>query len=487
MLAVIVTFLSFFSFQEDSGRVFLPVDSLQILEVNKPQTKLTDTARFVQISRVVVMGNRLTRDRIILRELSLKSGDIIHGSELAGMLDLDKKKLINTRLFNTVEIKTLESEPGRIDLIVDVSERWYTFPAPIFELSDRNFNEWWENYNHDFRRVNVGLKLYQFNMRGRNETLRLVAQVGFLKKFELTYRIPYFDRKQKQGLIIDFDYTDTKNVPFRTVDHKLDFLKDGNILRITRGGSLTYTYRNSFYQLHALRAEYRSNSIIDTVQVRNPEYFSEGEQLQRYGILSYTFTSDRRDYFGYPLNGYYLLANVAQSGLVPKDDVHKLEVSVTYARFFDLKKGYYLSNNVIGYWSTPRELPYSVYGALGYRKQFVRGYEVYVIEGPTYVINKTTLKKRIFSRTYEWNDMPIKQFRHIPLSIFLKTYADFGYVNNYPYYERNNFNTRLSNTLISGTGLGIDIVGSYDAVIRFEYSFNSIGGRGLFIHIKREF
>jgi hypothetical protein len=137
--------------------------------------------------------------------------------------------------------------------------------------------------------------------------------------------------------------------------------------------------------------------------------------------------------------------------------------------------------------STPDKLAYSIYGALGYRKQFVRGYEVYVIEGPWYFLNKTTLKKRIFSRNYRWEAMPIRQFRHIPISIFLKTYADFGYVNNYPYYEKAGYNTLLSNKMISGTGVGIDIVGSYDAVIRFEYSFNSIGGRGLFIHIKREF
>ncbi len=487
MLAVLLTFLSSFSFQEDSGRVFLPVDTFRTKNHHYKVNPVDTAGRFVQVSRIVVMGNRITRDRIILRELSLKSGDIVHSSELASVLDLDKKKLINTRLFNTVEIKILESTPDRIDLIVDVAERWYTFPSPIFELSDRNFNEWWQNYNHDLERINYGLKLFQFNMRGRNETLRLVAQFGFLKRFEVTYRIPSFDLKQKQGLIIAFDYTDTKNVPFQTVDHKLEYMKDGSRLRVTRGGSLTYTYRNSFYQFHALKAEYRSNSIADTVQERNAQYFAEGDLLQRYGVLSYTFTSDRRDYFGYPLNGYYLVGNVTQSGITPSDDVHKTEFTLTYAKFFDLKRGFFLSNNVIGYWSTPRDLPYSVYGALGYKKQFIRGYEIFVIEGPSYIINKATFKKRIFSRTYQWNSMPIRQFRHVPLSIYVKTYADIGYVNNYPYYEENNYNKRLSNTLLSGAGFGIDVVGSYDAVIRFEYSFNAQGDSGFFLHIKREF
>jgi hypothetical protein len=83
--------------------------------------------------------------------------------------------------------------------------------------------------------------------------------------------------------------------------------------------------------------------------------------------------------------------------------------------------------------------------------------------------------------------MPIRQFRHVPISIYLKTYADLGYVRNYPYYEEQQFNTRLSDKLLFGTGFGADIVGFYDIVLRFEYSFNAEGEHGFFFHVKREF
>src|SRR5690606_10003834 len=181
--------------------------------------------RFIQINRIFIVGNKITHDRIILRELTLRHGDIIYNLDLPAIIENDKKKLINTRLFNTVEIRPLELQPGFVDLLIDLNERWYTFPSPIFELSDRNFNEWWQTYDHDFRRVNYGLRLYQFNMRGRNETLRLTAQFGFQRKFELSYRFPFIDKRQKHGLIIDGDFTETKNLAYRTVDHKLDFLK----------------------------------------------------------------------------------------------------------------------------------------------------------------------------------------------------------------------------------------------------------------------
>jgi hypothetical protein len=114
----------------------------------------------------------------------------------------------------------------------------------------------------------------------------------------------------------------------------------------------------------------------------------------------------------------------------------------------------------------------------------VRGYEIYVIEGPYYALNKTTFKKRIFSRTYNLDYLPIRQFRYIPLSIFLKTYADFGYVHNYPNYS---ISSILADKLISGVGFGIDIVASYDAVFRMEYSFNGEGEQGFFFHVRKEF
>lgn len=445
---------------------------------------LDSSSRFLTISRIFIVGNRLTRDAIILRELSLKPGDIVYSTDIPTILERDEKKLINTRLFNTAEMRTLELEEGKVDILVDVKERWYTFPSPIFDLSDRNFNEWWENYNHDFNRVNYGLRLYQFNMRGRNETLKLVAQFGYVKRFELSYRFPYIDRKQKQGLQIDMDYSEAKNLAVYTDDHKLEFQESDQVLRETKGIGVSYIFRNSFYDSHILKAEYRSTNIRDEVMLLNPNYLGAEQTHQEYPAVTYQFISEHRDYIGYPLKGYSINALVMKSGLTENSDLNKLETTFSHAVYSDLKKGFYFSNNVVGYWSLPDELPYFNYGALGYKKQFVRGYEVYVIEGPAYFLNKSTFKKRIFSRTYHWNGMPLEQFRRIPLSVFVKVYGDMGYVKNYSNYE---IGSRLSNKLLAGFGAGIDIVGSYDAVLRLEYTFNAEGQNGFFLNVRREF
>jgi outer membrane protein assembly factor BamA len=487
MLAIIFLCLNFFSTDQVSGK---SQDSLSFKKRVNAALTSRDTIKqgeFVTINRIFITGNRITRDKIILRELTLKQGDIFYSDDLFGIIDLDRKKLLNTRLFNTVEIRTIEIEPLRFDLVVDVNERWYTFPAPLFDIADRNFNEWWQTYNHDFKRINYGLRLYQYNMRGRNETLRFHAQFGFQRRLELMYRFPYIDQKQKQGFTVEMGFFETKNVAFRTINHKYEFIKNEDILRSNRFVALTYSYRNSFYQTHFIKAQFVNTNISDTIKLLNPIYLKNEILMQQYTSLSYIFNSDHRDLVSYPLKGHQFNAEVTRNGILESDNFKKTELLLQYSKYFDLKKNYYLSNNLVGYWSNPQDISYINFGVLGLRKQFIRGYEVYVIEGPYYVMNKTTFKKLILSRKYRWNAMPLDQFKHIPLSIYLKTYADFGYVKNYPDYEAQNVNTRLSDKLLSGGGFGLDVVGFYDLVLRFEYSINAEAEKGFFFHVKREF
>jgi outer membrane protein assembly factor BamA len=100
--------------------------------------------RVVTINRVLIIGNKITKERIISRELSLRPGDTVSTKRIDKLLVFDQRKIYNLRLFNTVTIQWLELSPDEVDLLVEVNERWYTFPVPIFELSDRNFNEWWQ-------------------------------------------------------------------------------------------------------------------------------------------------------------------------------------------------------------------------------------------------------------------------------------------------------------------------------------------------------
>ncbi len=444
-------------------------------------------AQLLQVNRILIVGNKVTLDRIILRELTLKPSDTINSLLLPQVIVRDKNKIYNLRLFNTVEIRPILLSGGRVDILVEVTERWYTFPVPIFELSDRNFNEWWQNYDHDIRRVNYGLRLYKYNFRGRNETLRLTAQFGFSKRFDLTYQIPNLDKNQKQGLAFIFSFAQPKNLSYFTENHKLLFLKSDKVLRTSELVGVTYSYRKSFYETHNIGLEYRNSEIADTIAVLNPNYYSNGDTRQQFEAISYSFTSDHRDVMAYPLKGQQSNIYLKKIGLGLSSAVDQFEINLTHARYMDLKNGYYFSNFTSLYLSTPQSQPYALYNAIGYRKQFLRGYEVFLIEGSRFFMNKTTLKKRIFTRGWHLANMPGDQFSYFPLSIYIKAYADVGYVENFTRYQELLINNSLSNRFLIGAGGGIDVVTFYDTVLRFEYSFTREGQHGFFFNIKKEF
>ncbi|NOT76837.1 MAG: hypothetical protein HOP08_18080 [Cyclobacteriaceae bacterium] len=482
MLAWLVgILLTFGGAETDFQEQVTQTDSIQ-------QKKIDSLNRILYVDRVIIIGNKVTRNRILEREISLHPGDTVSVKQLPGILQWDKNKIYNLRLFNTVTVRALELGNDHIDLLIEVTERWYIFPVPIFELSDRNFNEWWNNYNHDLDRINYGMRIYKNNFRGRNESLRLTAQFGFVRKFDLQYRIPNLDRKQKQGLTFSLDYGSPKNIAYQTLDHRLVFLQTKKVVRTTFGASIGYSYRKSFYETHSLGLNFRQSEVIDTVLMLNPIYYNNNKTTQRYFSFGYAFNSEHRDVVLYPLKGYQITGTIGKTGLFPTDDIDQWELNLSYARHWPLKNDFYLSNFTSGFYSSRKNQPYNSFNGLGYQNQLVRGYENYVIEGPAFALNKTTFKKKIFSRVWKLERMPIEQFSYLPLAIYVKTFFDVGYIQNYPYYDEKSLNQRFSNQWLTGAGFGMDMVTTYDLVLRVEYTFTQgQPAGGVFFNIKKEF
>ncbi len=452
-----------------------------------PVQQADSVREYIQIGRIVVIGNKRTKKDIILREMKVATGDVFEVNELNAILQEDQKRILNTRLFHTVKVTLLPAAMGVAEVLVEVTERWYFFPIPIFELVDRNFNDWWTNRNRDFSRTNYGVKLYQKNTTGVNDALRITLQFGFTKEFGIQYNLPYIDKTKRHGITLLADYSENTNVAWRTVDHIPEFYESDAKLRIKRRVGAGYQFRNSFYVTHNAFLIYNNNTIDDSLAILNPNYYSEGELQQKFFTLSYSFRIDRRDYTGYALQGHWLEATVIKAGLGIYDDVDKTEINLEMARYAALGKNYYLANYTSALFSTPNRQPYANYSALGYKSSMIRGYELYLVEGQHYFVNRTTLKKQLLNTKFYIRPMPLEQFRHLPLAIYLKTYFDMGYVQNLERYEESGVNTRLANRYLFGTGLGLDIVTAYDLVFRLEYSFNREGESGFFLHFRKEF
>ncbi len=147
-----------------------------------------------------------------------------------------------------------------------------------------------------------------------------------------------------------------------------------------------------------------------------------------------------------------------------------------------LGKKWYASVQLQGNIKLPFKQAYINQQALGYNNRYVRGLEYKVIDGVAYAISKFNLKREIFNFTINTIFKKSKTLNKIPFRIYAKTFADMGYS-----YNKEEFVTRLNNTFLGSTGIGLDIVTIYDLQIRIEYSLNQLGQKRLFLHNEKGF
>lgn len=450
-----------------------------------PSTPPQSANSLVTVDKVLILGNRITKNKIILRELSVRGDTTLSLAELQAAIERDKIKLTNTRLFLSVAIEVLPIQDQYVDLLVRVTERWYTVPVPFFRLADRNFNVWLTNQNRDWSRVIYGLQFTRYNFRGLNQRVSLLAQFGFSQQFAARYFIPYIDRAQKNGLEFSFRYFNRPNVNYRTEDHQLLFTRGLDFGARTVTGQVGWRHRPTFYNTHSVDLRFTHRQVADTILALNPTYFLNDNERQRYFTLGYRVVSDRRDYVGFPLKGHYWEAEAEKLGLGVFKEVDILRLSGNYAHYFTLGNGFYAATSVRGYHSTPRRQPYANFIGLGYNFVWLRGYELDAIEGQSYLVHQNTLRKRIFSRNFDISPvMPLPQFSALPIAIYLNTYLDHGYLRNAIPYEQSD---RLSDQYLLGYGLGLDIVTFYDFVLRVEHTWRIDGGRGFYLHLRSAF
>ncbi len=404
-------------------------------------------------------------------------------------LEIDRRKIINTNLFVTVDLLTKPDQDSvsgniRTDIKVVVKERWYFIVLPVFQLADRNFNEWWYDRNRDLKRTIYGVYLSYGNVTGRADKLRFIAEFGFIPKFEVAYSLPYIDKAQKTGITVGTSYSTNKTMAFRTWNDKLNYLNSEVVNKERFYSYVTLTRRNKYYTFHGLDLRWSYGKIADTIAILNPGYLLKGRTVQKYFQLTYTFSYDKRDNFQYPLRGQSGSIQISKIGLLPSDDINQAFIYGSYRKYIPISKRWYANTGVRARMSVPKRQPYLQTIGLGYRNDLVRGYELYVVDGQDYALLKNEIKYKLFSFQKHFSWVPVKQFNTVPLAAYLNTFADAGYVrNHYPELS----NTKLGNSLLFGAGTGVDVVTFYNILARFNINFNAEGERRFFFNISREF
>ena len=203
----------------------------------------------IRINSIEINGNKKTKDYIILNELAFKVDNSLSIKELEQKITESEENLINLKLFNFVDITSIIDQKN-VTIVIDIVERWYVWPYPILEISDRNFNSWWEefseeNYN-DFSRLNYGIFLNIENYRGKNELIKAKIRRGFSEQYLFSYNIPYFKNIKNFGFNADIELKQNKKIHYTTFDNKLVYFNDVNAYVLKKYGfSFGVKYRRS--------------------------------------------------------------------------------------------------------------------------------------------------------------------------------------------------------------------------------------------------
>ncbi len=434
------------------------------------------------VSDIIVKGNKHTKSNVIFNELDFSIGDTIYTSELPRRKRENEKRLLGTALFTGValNISNWNIEDGTTNIVLTLQENWFIYPSLIFELADRNFNVWWTDQNRDFSRVNYGLSVDHINVTGRKDKLKLKIQHGYTRKYELKYNYPYIS--QTWGAFGEIFFANQKEIGYATFDNKTVFekLNDERILLKRFRTGLGANYRPDVYQFHDFKLEYHQNSVDDVIaEDVAPDYFLNGETSQRYFALKYDFSYDKRIFNLYPEGGFMFFGNITKEGLGIFDDFNNLSITAGIEKFFQLGERWIWGGRIKAKTNLTRNtVAFANNTGLGYDKDIIRGYELYVVDGTDWAVAKTSFRFRLYKKNVNWGKyMFLQQFKKMNLRLFLRANLDFGFVNEPTYKDTNTLNNRF----LVGYGPAVDMLLYHTFIMSFEYSFNHLGEGGLFL------
>ncbi|MCS3801902.1 POTRA domain-containing protein [Niastella sp. OAS944] len=430
------------------------------------------------VGEIIIEGNKHTKPYIIERELPFKRGDSINLPELVKGFEISRQQLMNTTLFNEVIISLKSFRGYMVDILIQVKERWYIFPIPYLKPVDRNLNEW-AKQGYSVDRINYGFKFTYNNFTGRNDKLKLWLITGYTQQLQFQYDQPYANKSLKHGYKIGFTYSFNREINYATIDNQQVFVDSLQKGIRQWSGHIDYTYRPGLRTTHLVSLSYSHLSVDPRINELNPKYYGAYRSEVSFPELTYNISYVNVDYKPFPLTGWLADGTVSKRGY--NREMNQWQVSGRASKGWALGKKTFYGLQGVGMLRFPFSQPYINQRMFGYGDMYLRGLEKYVIDGAAGFLVRNSFRQQILKfsvPTY----IKSKSHDRIPFRIYARLFGDAGYS-----YNQNFTNNSLTNRALYTGGVGVDIVSFYDFVLRLDYSFNQLGQKGLFLHIKNDF
>ena len=442
----------------------------------------------VTVQTILITGAKKTKRPVVLRELTFKEKDHLPKESLSNILERNRQNVFNLGLFSSVELEPMVIGAD-LHLVIHVKERWYIFPIPKVKAEERNSYDLIRSFsNGDFHRVSYGLDLQWYNVTGRNEQLTFFGQLGFSERLRFRYSHPGIFGMQYTDLSFGGSYINKNEIITGTENGQALWNRlEENPLEVSKNVFLSVRHRFSLYTNISVSLDYSWRKYADSLNVFNQSYLP-GEGLRiNYPSLVVAYRHDTRDWHSFPMEGrrYQVAFRYAGPSTVFSHQFSKIGLS--WAEYYPLGKRFFFSYGVQNVFTLGNEVPYFEKSSVGLSGKDIpgistelRGYERYAIDGSWVGMAKTEFKFALVPyQTLHIKKMPLKAFRQMPFGMFLSTYSDMGYVED---NTTSNFDKSLKGKGLIGYGVGLNIIGLYDMLLRIEYSRNHLGEDGIYFH-----
>jgi len=435
----------------------------------------------ITIRDINIEGNVKTKNSIILRELMFEKDRSYTSAQWQDAKKKSIENLVNTSLFHAANITlNLDSSQGNT-VNIKVVERWYLWPIPQVTIDERNFNVWLQSKSLD--RLSAGVFLTKENFRGRMEVVKLLFMAGYNQQFGFAYDAPYINKKKTFGLGAEVVWTGRHEVNNVTLNDRQAYYKDVNdMVQRDLLAAIHFRYRKNYYVSHLFQLRFKNYQFTDSLLVNSSYYSWQGLKELPYFGFYYKLKDDHRDYKPYPLHGYYMDIEVFKNGfgILNNQGMNLWDFKTTLRKYWQLNDRFYIAGGFIGKISNYGAQPHFLQKSLGYGRDFVRGYEYYVIDGSKYAVAKANIKWAIIpERKVKLDFLKTDKFNTIPYAFYLNLFFDAGYVSE---YQANDATNQLPGMFLNSFGVGVDFTTYYDKVARFEVARNALGEVGYFLH-----
>lgn len=445
-------------------------------------------AQSLYIDSILFVGNKKTQTYILRRELDFRVNDTIPLQYLSTRLLENRSRLLNTGLFKEahLNVSRWDTETNHVTLEVRVEEAWYIFPVPVFELADRNFNVWWNEFNGSLKRVNYGLRFLHNNLTGQQDGLKATLQLGYSPKLELIYSWPFFGRERAWRVRSELLYSQNRESYYKTEQDRLVFHRsetDFALQRLRLVSSLEH--RTTLQLFQSVSLEYNFNRTNDLIRNElNPDFFLENKARQNYLTLRYRFVYDNRDLRFYPSRGISAEFQVAKEGLAGAEDVNTLNAIIQLDQYFPWSDRHNAGIMLKAKGSIIRDkIPYYNSKALGYGENYIKGYEYYVMDGMDFLFLKFRERYIFFDRALAFRKNKKIGVKSMPVKFSIAIHASTAYVNNVHY----SLNNPLANRWIYSTGASLECLLSNTSLIQLDFSINHLKDTGIYLHFRDQF